>query len=208
MATVGVLDYGIGNIGSVMNAISHLGHTPQRVRTPQELETTWALVVPGQGAMGCAMAALTTTGLATGIRQHLHQQKPYLGICLGYQLLLDTSQEDGGTPGLGVVAGEVVPFDRALDKVPQMGWNHVMPHGHPDTWGYLTHSPYPADAYFAHSYYVVPHRPELVLATTTHGVSFASAIAVDRMLGCQFHPEKSGPWGLALIDHWIRCHET
>lgn len=209
MATVGILDYGIGNIGSVMNAVTHLGHTPHRVRTPEALAHTWALMVPGQGAMGSAMTALTTTGLAQGLRQHLDHKKPYFGICLGYQLLFDTSQEDGGTQGLGFFSGQVLPFDRARDKVPQMGWNEVVINSaHPDHWGYMTHSSHPAYAYFAHSYYVAPHDPSLVLATTTHGISFASVIAVDRVLGCQFHPEKSGPWGLDIMAHWIRSHET
>lgn len=208
MTGVGILDYGMGNIGSVMNAVLYLGHTPYRVRTPQELDDTWALMVPGQGAMGSAMAALRATGLGQGIRRHLNQKKPYFGICLGYQLLFDTSEEDGGTHGLGVWAGQVRAFDRAVDKVPQMGWNQVSVSDHPDPWGYMAPSSHPAYAYFAHSYYVVPHDPGLVLARTTHGLPFASAIAVDRVLGCQFHPEKSGPWGLGLIDQWIRCHET
>ncbi len=204
MITIGILEYGVGNIGSVVNAISYLGHVATRIHTPSQLHECTALMVPGQGAMGAGMAHLKDHGLDQAIRQHIAQGKPYFGICLGYQLLFDWSEEDGGVNGLGILSGEVRRFDSTQVKVPQMGWNRVQVTQDPH--GYWPHSSGQAFVYFAHSYYVTPTDSSVILGTTTHGVTYASMVGTPTILGCQFHPEKSGKWGLSLLQNWMNHH--
>lgn len=204
MVTIGILEYGVGNIGSVVNAITYLGHSAVRVYTPEAIQTCTALIVPGQGAMGAGMAHLTTNGLDQAIREYVANGNPYFGICLGYQLLFDWSEEDGGVNGLGILSGQVRRFDSTQVKVPQMGWNRVEPHQDPH--GYWPAPLVPAFVYFAHSYYVTPTDSSVILGTTTHGVTYASMVGTPQLLGCQFHPEKSGQWGLLLLQNWIHHH--
>lgn len=202
--TVIVLDYGVGNLGSVQNALESFGISTVVSRDAQVIASADVLVVPGQGAAGDAMAALRMHSLIEPVRDYILAGRPYLGICLGYQLLFDETEEDGGVQGLGVFAGKVRRFDSSQVKVPQMGWNeltvvndplHLTPNGDQPLFGY-----------FANSYYVLPEDPSIVFMESDYGVRFASAIQTRSVLGCQFHPEKSGDLGLRIMKEFMYRH--
>ncbi len=198
-----VVDYGAGNLVSIEQALTAVGAEVVLVRDSEAIRGSDALVVPGVGAAEPAMARLGSRGLTEPIRAWLGAERPFLGICLGLQLLFDGSDEDGATT-LGVVPGRTVRLDDA-PTLPHIGWNQVdrtRPHalfdGIEDG----------ADFYFVHSYAGVPASgtrapDDLVLATTEHGMRFISAIARGPVLGVQFHPERSGPDGLRLLANFV-----
>lgn len=210
MQTVAVLDYGLSNLRSVAKALEHVGGADTRVVVSGQAETLLAadrVVFPGQGAIGDCMRALGERGLIEPLRTCL-ATKPFLGICLGLQCLLERSEENGGTAGLGVFPGEVVRFAPGLRdpasgerlKIPHMGWNEVFPtRAHPLWRGIEPGSRF----YFVHSYYVVPREPGLTAATTAYGTVFTSAIARGNVFAIQFHPEKSQRAGLALLANFL-----
>ncbi|NBV41494.1 imidazole glycerol phosphate synthase subunit HisH [bacterium] len=201
---IAILDYEVGNLGSVENALRHLGFSPKIITDAQAIEASDILVVPGQGAAGDAMAVIRSRNLADPIRRHISLGKPYLGICLGYQLLFETSEEDGGQQCLGIFKGKVQRFSSPNIKLPQMGWNQLNIANDPT--GLLNEIPNPIYAYFANSYYVVPESKEIVFTTTDYGTPFASSIQTKSVLGCQFHPEKSGEIGLTILRRFIEHH--
>jgi glutamine amidotransferase len=195
-----VVDYGAGNLVSIDQALTRVGATVTIARDAEALRGADGLIVPGVGAAGPAMARLDAHGLSDPIRAWLADSRPYLGICLGLQLLFEGSDEDGAAT-LAVVPGRTVRLDRA-PTLPHIGWNqveHVRPHpifdGIDDG----------ADFYFVHSYAGDPGggADELVLATTDHGGPFVSAIARDALVGVQFHPERSGADGLRLLANFV-----
>lgn len=203
MATVAIIDYGRGNVRSVKNAVEHCGADAVVTADPQVLDDASHIILPGVGAFGAAMAALDAKDLPEILRREaLEKGKPFLGICLGMQLLADRSEEHGTHAGLGWIAGEVVRLDAGLDrlKIPHMGWNDVA----------LT-APHPLFAglgsdqltfYFVHSYHF---RAGLhVLASCDYGTRFTAAVAKDNILGVQFHPEKSQDSGVALLENFVR----
>lgn len=195
---IAILDVCSGNLRSVERALAHVGADVVVTRAPEVVRKADKLVVPGQGAFGPFMRGLAERGLGDVLRERIAAGTPYLGICLGLQVLFEHSAE-GDCAGLGILPGTVerlVPGDPAL-KIPHMGWNRV-----------AAKQPVPglddgAFVYFVHSYVVVPRDPELVALEATHGVPFCAAIRKDNLLACQFHPEKSQATGLRFLQTFV-----
>lgn len=198
MDPVAIIDYGAGNLRSVQKAFERLGYRADFVSEPAELDCASAVVFPGQGASPQAMAALNAHRMAGPVRDWIADGKPFFGVCLGLQLLLDHSEE-GDTPGLGVIPGSVKRFPGRM-KVPHMGWNSVdLVHPHPIFDGVPEGSYF----YFVHSYYADPSDVSWTVGTTQYEVPFASVLARDNVVATQFHPEKSGDVGLKLYENFI-----
>jgi glutamine amidotransferase len=209
MRTVAVVDYGMGNLRSVSQAVLHVaaGADVEVIvtRRPDEVYAAERVVLPGQGAMRDCMRELRDSGLQDAVR-HAAANKPLMGVCVGMQMLLDHSEEQD-TPGLGLVPGQVRRFrlegqlqpDGSRYKVPQMGWNRVMQRPHP-LWDGV-----PPDSwfYFVHSYYACPSDPRHTAGETEYGVRFTCALARDNIFATQFHPEKSAEHGLALYRNFL-----
>ncbi len=201
---IAIVDYQAGNQTSVKRAFAHLGIEAGITADPARLEAADGLLFPGVGAAGQAMGLLTRTGLDAVIRD-LAGRKPFLGICLGCQIMLESSDEDGGVPTLGVVPGRNPRFDAALTdeagrpiRIPHMGWNGLRPvRPSPLFEGIAVDDQF----YFVHGYYPEP-APEFVLGTTDYGLAFASVFGRDGLWAVQFHPEKSGRPGLRLLRNF------
>jgi len=202
LPVVGVVDYGAGNLVSIDQALTGVGAEVRLVRHRDDLGGLTALVVPGVGAAGPAMSRLARARLVDPILDWIGAGRPYLGICLGLQLLFDASEEDG-TATLGVIGGPTVRLEDA-PTLPHIGWNQVVRRrDHPLFDGIASG----ADFYFVHSYAGLPTGPaaaEIVVADTVHGRPFASAVAREAMFGVQFHPERSGSDGLRLLANFVR----
>lgn len=200
---IALIDYGAGNLRSVANALRELGADPVLADGADALKQATHVVLPGVGSFGDCMRQLAQRGLVDPLRGWLADQKPYLGICLGYQILFDSSEESPGVAGLGAIRGEVRRFaDQPGLKIPHMGWNAAIP-CRPESgcWRGLGGEPY---FYFVHSYFPVPEDDAVVAARTCYsGQWFASAIGRDQLLACQFHPEKSQAAGLRLIGRFL-----
>lgn len=200
---VALVDYGAGNLRSVANALRELDLEPVIAASPGDLTGATHMVLPGVGSFGDCMAQLEGRGLLTTIREWVAAGRPYFGICLGYQILFDTSEESPGVSGLGIVPGKVRRFEQAAGlKIPHMGWNSAVPRN-PGTghWAGLAAEPY---FYFVHSYFPVPENGEVIAAETTYGAdTFAAAIELPNLLACQFHPEKSQDAGIRLIRNFL-----
>lgn len=199
MSRVTVLDYGLGNLKSVAKAFAALGHDVVVTSDTSDIERASLLVVPGVAAFGACVERLAETGLAEAIRSHIEKGRPYFGICLGYQVLFEQSEEDPGVSGLGMFRGTVRRFPAGM-TVPHMGWNTVEYTREEPIFKGIPQKTY---FYFVHSYYPDP-EPELVAAVTEYGVEFASAIARDNVCATQFHPEKSSRQGLMLLENVYR----
>ena len=199
----GIIDYGGGNLQSVRNAVRALGHEPVLVKSPADLAGVGALVFPGQGAFADCMKALHAQGLTDPLRAWLAADRPFFGICIGYQVLFEGGEENPGVAGLGVLRGQVVRFPAEPGlKVPHMGWNNVQPsHADDPAWAGLGDAPF---FYFVHSYYPQPLDAEIVAGTTHYaGRDFAAAVQRGRMIATQFHPEKSQATGLRLLGNFL-----
>jgi len=193
-----IVDYGSGNLRSVQKAFERLGEAATITDDPQRVAEADRLVLPGVGAFGDAMGQLHARGLVEPIQAHLGADRPFLGICMGLQLLFETGREGGEHRGLGVLAGEVTRFDLpAGTKVPHMGWNTV-------SWTPAARS-CPADDwyYFVHSYVVRPRDPSVVAGTTDYGGGFCSVVARGRLVATQFHPEKSQQAGMRVLRSFL-----
>ncbi|MEJ2630200.1 MAG: imidazole glycerol phosphate synthase subunit HisH [Acidihalobacter sp.] len=211
MADLAIIDYGMGNLRSVANALRHVAPVQDRVVVTSDPAVVLAadrVVFPGQGAARDCMHELRACGLEDAVREAAHT-RPFLGVCMGMQVLLEHSEENGGTPCLGVHAGDVRYFGAAPRdpvtgehiKVPHMGWNRVEPaRDHPLWDGIAPGSRF----YFANSYYVAPSDASLVAATTEYGIRFCSALARDNVFAIQCHPEKSAQAGLRLLSNFAR----
>jgi len=198
---LGLIDYGSGNLRSVTKALESVWSEIQRISTgpiPQDLD---ALVLPGVGSFGDSVNQLHRRQLFDPIRTWLEAGKPFLGICLGYQLLFEHSEESPDIRGLGVLGGEVRRFTGPKMKVPQIGWNTV--HWSAQTLQQFPELPADPFVYFVHSYYPVPVDSKVVAGTTDYGGRFASAIARDGLLATQFHPEKSQTAGLKILQTFV-----
>ena len=196
--TVTIVDYGAGNLRSVAKAMEKLGHSALITDDPEEILKARAVIFPGQGASESAMRALHQRNLVEPVREVIKRGVPFFGVCLGLQLLLDSSEE-GPMPCLGVARGKVLLLPREV-KRPHMGWNDVTLHGtHPVFEGVESGSYF----YFVHSYYAAPDDQTLVLGTTDYGLEFCSVIAMDNLVATQFHPEKSGALGLRLYENFL-----
>jgi len=197
---IAIIDYGAGNIHSIEKALQYIGATVQVTDDPAVVAAAQAVVLPGVGSGGAAMARMVERGLDDAIRQATQQGKPFLGICLGMQLLADHHAE-GEVDGLRLFRGEVRRIPHG-PKIPHMGWNSVSP--------VRAELPIfagiPADSYFyfAHSYYVEPQDQQGVAAVTNYGSPFCSVIVTERVWGTQFHPEKSGAVGLHMLKNFVR----
>jgi len=196
---IGVIDYGSGNLRSVCKALEASGGTPSLISEPSSLSGLDAIVVPGVGAFAHCAENLRATGLWNPVREWALSGRPYLGICLGYQLLFESSEESPGVEGLGVLKGRVVRFSDPALKVPHMGWNTLSKTSGPLYKG-LSDA---VSMYFVHSYYPVPADSSLVSAWSDYGVSFAAGVSSGALHAVQFHPEKSQSAGLALLRHFL-----
>lgn len=202
--TIAIVDYGMGNVRSIRNALDYIGEDVVITASEAELDAADRLILPGVGAFGDAMDAINARGLAQPLRRMIVDQcKPMLGICLGMQLLAKTSAEHGAHAGLGFIDADVQPMPVARNaKVPHVGWNTVTPE---DTAAWMFDG-VPAgqcDFYFVHSFHVVCHDVTDIAATTEHGPRFVSAIARGNICATQFHPEKSQDNGVRLLSNWL-----
>jgi imidazoleglycerol phosphate synthase glutamine amidotransferase subunit HisH len=223
---IGVLDYGAGNLGSVMNALAHLGAEARFVRGPEELAAPAGktcfekIIFPGDGHFAAAMASLNASGYADAIREWIRADKPFLGICIGLQLLFDTSEETlpsdmeealqedyevgsaagrGREKGLSVIPGAVKRFPGR--KLPQIGWNRTEARRGSRLFRGLPENSY---FYYIHSDYAAPQDESVTAAVSDYYIGFCAAIERGALCAAQFHPEKSGNAGLALLDNWLR----
>jgi glutamine amidotransferase len=196
---IAVIDYGAGNIHSIAKGLEKVGATVKVTDDPHVVAEARAVVLPGVGSGGAAMARITERSLDDAIREATSQGKPFLGICLGMQLLAD-HHEEGEVDGLGLFRGEVRRIPHG-PKIPHMGWNQARPL-QPSL---PIFAGVPADAYFyfAHSYYVEPQDQQGVAALTDYGSPYCSVIATEQVWGTQFHPEKSGDVGLRLLENFV-----
>jgi len=191
---IGIIDYGMGNIRSITNAVNHLHHSATLVRSPDALRNYSFIILPGVGAFAQAMAKLKMSGMDEAIIESAKDGKKILGICLGMQLLFSKSYEFGETAGLDLIKGDVIPFTKEIGlKIPHIGWNEAIsenPH----------FKDFSGNYYFVHSYYCFAQNKKHVLFSTNYGFDFCSAASVDNhIFGVQFHPEKSQHLGLRLL---------
>jgi glutamine amidotransferase len=201
MRPLAIVDYGMGNLRSVQKALERVGQAAEVTGDAERIATAPAVVLPGVGAFGACMQNLTRHGLVEPVCAAITAGRPFLGICLGMQLLFDESDEFGPVRGLGVLPGRVRRF--APDpgrKVPHMGWNQLrVARRVPQLAGIESG----ASVYFVHSYYPVPADPAVITTTTTYGPEFASSVAHENVFACQFHPEKSQRVGLRLLANFV-----
>jgi imidazole glycerol-phosphate synthase subunit HisH len=197
--SVTVIGYGLGNLGSVMNMLRRIGAEPRIASTPDEIESSERLLLPGIGAFDTGMNLLRSGGLADPINDFAASGRPVLGICLGMQLLLDASEE-GEERGLGLIPGASRRFDESSGlRVPHVGWNTLTP-TRPDP--LVAELPADSRFYFVHSYRVVPEVEVDTLAVTDYGVPFASMIRSGNVMGAQYHPEKSHAFGMQILKNF------
>ena len=191
----------MGNVRSVQKALAHVAPNDNVFLTDdaQLINDADRIVFPGQGAMGACMQALNQHGLADVIKS-CADEKPFLGICLGLQLLFDHSEENGGTDGLSIIPGNVVKFAKSDLKIPHMGWNTVKQVSEHPLWHNIKDN---SRFYSVHSYYVKAADASVVAGTTNYGIDFTCAIAKDNMFAVQFHPEKSQHDGLQLLTNFV-----
>ncbi len=195
---IAIIDYGMGNLRSVQKALEKVGARAQVTQNPKEIQSAERVVLPGVGAMGPAMEKLRTLNLIDSIKESIRSGKPFLGICLGLQLLFDRSCEGGEVRGLGILRGSVERFQSL--KVPHMGWNQIKIKN--KTSLLLRGIKDSNNVYFCHSYYVRPTDTTVAAAMTDYGVNFVSAIAHKNIFGVQFHPEKSQSLGLQILKNF------
>lgn len=196
---VAIIDYGAGNLQSVEKALRHLGCQCQITADQGELAAAQAAVLPGVGAFGDAMGQLRARGLEEPIRQFVSSGKPFLGICLGLQILFEESEESPGVKGLGLLRGKVLrlPKESGL-KIPHIGWNSLSVGKPGGLFAGVEGEPY---VYFVHSYYLRAEE-DVVTATAEYGTTIHAAVQKGNLLACQFHPEKSGQVGLKLLENF------
>lgn len=210
---VAVIDYGVGNLLSVSRALEHCGAKVTVTSDPKSILSAGRVVLPGVGAFADGMAALKANALDTVVRQVAAKGEPLLGICLGMQMLFDESEEFGATTGLGLIAGRVIPIPATTatgesQKIPHIGWNELILPNQKISWaGDLLSDITPGDSvYFVHSFMAVPTSCTHRLADCAYGGVPISAVAKrDNVMGCQFHPEKSGAVGLRILSNFLTC---
>jgi len=202
---IAVVDYGMGNLRSVAKALERVGAAPELARSPEKVRSAEKIVLPGVGAFEKAMANLASTGLDAAVKEAVAAGKPFLGICLGLQLLFERSREDGDHEGLGILPGEVVRFEsdpaRPELKIPHMGWNGVEYESPAPHFEGIPSGTY---FYFVHSYYVAPADASVCAGETEYLCRFTSAVWAENVFACQFHPEKSRRWGLRLLENFAK----
>ena len=200
----GIIDYGGGNLRSVANALRSLGEDPIIIASPDQVADATHLLLPGQGEFGDTMERLESRGLAPFLKDWISLDRPYFGICVGYQILFESSEEAPVTAGLSIRPGKVRRFqDEPGLKVPHMGWNSATAsRGETRVWNGLGSEPY---FYYIHSYFPEPAVANLIVAETTYGTqTFAGAVEQGNLFACQFHPEKIQKAGLQLIENFLK----
>lgn len=198
---IAVIDYGAGNLKSVKNALDHLGAANMRASTAKEILLADAVILPGVGEFGTAMAELERRGIKEAVIEAANGGRPLLGICLGMQLLFEAGEESPGAKGLGILPGRVPRFHAEMGlKIPHMGWNSVMPLKESRLLDGLPKGSY---MYFVHSFYVKAAERADVSAISEYGLIFDAAVERGNIFGCQFHPEKSGAAGLVILKNFI-----
>jgi imidazole glycerol-phosphate synthase subunit HisH len=195
---IGIIDYGRGNLRSVEKALLKLGYSARVIESPEEIDGVQGIILPGVGAFADAMAALEGNGWTQPLLHYAKSGRPFLGICLGMQVLFEAGEEHGEHKGLGLLPGRVVKFPVGR-KVPHMGWNTVtqdkncfLMKGIPDN----------AYFYFVHSYFATTEDEQILVGMSDYGVRFPALVGRDNIWGAQFHPEKSSPWGLKLLENF------
>ncbi len=195
-----ILDYDAGNLRSVEKALKQLGEEAVITRDPETILTADRVILPGVGNFGDAMAQLASLGLDEVIREVARRKIPFLGICLGLQLLFESSEESPGVPGLGILKGRIVRIPDAEGlKIPHIGWNSLDFEHEGRLFAGLPAETY---VYFVHSYYLKADDPQIVKATTEYGVHIHASVEQDNVFACQFHPEKSGDVGLRILKNF------
>lgn len=200
---VAIIDYDAGNIRSVENAMKYLGQEVVLTRDPSVILGADHIILPGVGAFGDAMARLGQYGLVEPIREACRRQIPFLGICLGLQLLFASSEESPGVPGLSILPGRIVRFRKEEGsslKIPEIGWNQLT---FPHPGRLFREVPEGSYVYFVHSYYLEAADPAIVTARTAYGVTFDSSVEAGNVFACQFHPEKSERIGMQILRNFL-----
>ena len=198
---IAIIDYDAGNIKSVEKALHYLGEETTVTRDPQTLLNADKVILPGVGSFGRAMENLHTYGLVPVIHEIVEKKTPFLGICLGLQLLFESSEETPGVEGLGILKGKIVKIPPAPGlKIPHMGWNNIKVKEDSRLFKGLPENPY---VYFVHSYYLQADDEDIVAATTEYGVKIHAAVEKDNIFACQFHPEKSSTVGLQILKNFV-----
>ena len=197
---IGIIDYDAGNIRSVEKALSYLGEKTVVSRNPETLKNADKVILPGVGSFGQAMENLHRYELVPVIRDMIEDGKPFLGICLGLQLLFESSEESPGAEGLGILKGKIlkIPSSPGL-KIPHMGWNSLQLQNNGRLFRNIPQDTY---VYFVHSYYLQAQEPEIVKAVTGYGTEIHASVEKDNVFACQFHPEKSGKYGLEILKNF------
>ena len=197
----GIIDYGAGNLRSVHKAVETLEFPAQIIRQPDEMEGIDTLILPGVGAFGDCVENLHKQELWEPVKKWIHEGLPYFGICLGYQILFESSEETPGIDGLAIFSGKVVRFPKSDLKVPHMGWNEIEAIDESDPlWNGLPPHPH---VYFVHSYYPAPTDDKIVNSRADYGVRFAASIRSGNVVATQFHPEKSQRLGLQILRNYL-----
>ena len=197
---IGIIDYDAGNIRSVEKALSYLGEKTVVSRNPETLKNADKVILPGVGSFGQAMENLHRYELVPVIQDMIKEGKPFLGICLGLQLLFESSEESPGVEGLGILKGKIlkIPSSPGL-KIPHMGWNSLQLQNNGRLFRNIPQDKY---VYFVHSYYLQAQEPEIVKAVTGYGTEIHASVEKDNVFACQFHPEKSGKYGLEILKNF------
>ena len=199
---IAIIDYDAGNIKSVEKAVASLGYESVTTRDPSEILAAEKVILPGVGAFGDAMEKLNRYGLVPVIREVAEKKTPFLGICLGLQLLFEESEESPGVEGLGILKGKIVRFPDSIGmKIPQIGWNDLSFPRADRLFSDVGDHPY---VYFVHSYYLQAADESIVTATTEYGVTVHASVESGNVFACQFHPEKSSGVGLKILEHFLK----
>ena len=198
---IAIIDYDAGNIKSVEKALLSMGETPVLTRDPEVILQSDHIILPGVGSFGDAMENLNKFGLIDVIHEAINRQIPFLGICLGLQLLFESSEETPGVAGLGILKGKIVRIPEGPGlKIPHMGWNSLNVRDGASLFKGLEKEPY---VYFVHSYYLQAKDPKIVAATAEYGVIIHASVEKENVFACQFHPEKSSKTGLAILKNFL-----
>jgi len=198
---IAIIDYDAGNIKSVEKALLSMGETPVLTRDPEVILQADHIILPGVGSFGDAMENLNKFGLIDVIHEAINRKIPFLGICLGLQLLFESSEETPGVAGLGILKGKIVRIPEGPGlKIPHMGWNSLNVREGASLFKGLEKEPY---VYFVHSYYLQAKDPKIVAATTEYGVTIHASVEKENVFACQFHPEKSSKTGLAILKNFL-----
>ncbi|MCL0085371.1 imidazole glycerol phosphate synthase subunit HisH [Thermodesulfovibrionales bacterium] len=195
-----IIDYGAGNLRSVLNAVTRLGYQPRITNSPNEVLNAQAVILPGVGAAADTMESLRRLGLASPIREIIANGRPFFGVCIGLQVLVTGTEEGGWHECLGAIAGTVRKLPSGL-KIPHMGWNQVKQRVSHPVFGGI---PDGANFYFVHSYHVEPDDELLVAGETNYGIPICSVIATGNLVATQFHPEKSGEFGIKMYSNFLK----